>query len=266
MSSSIPDKKSDVLPDDIFSYNLDKFYDFVEQWYGNDLAQLLSFQAIRNGSHLLNTTVDDILSVLQYESEDVIKLRNLCCFQLADNRFQIRLGVKLAISNLIECLTRKYEQQRKLKRSYGQRSSSDNSVSVSSNETQLRTGAVVQPSEQHLPPTQNKMTENDHVRDIKQRVSKWWSGINDDNVSFEEGTQYILEINRSINNSYACVLSCRCGIRFKLHFTEAGIFKLSSFFRHIKEQNCAQRFSNVSIAYCESSLYDCLSHLEKCDS
>ncbi|CAF3129495.1 unnamed protein product [Rotaria socialis] len=114
MSLIIPEKQnSNSLPDDVFSYNQNKFYEFVEHWYGNDLAQLFSFQAIRNGSHLLHTTVDDILSVLQYESEDIDKLKSFCCFQLPNNRFEVRLGVKLAINNFIELLNIKQEQEKR---------------------------------------------------------------------------------------------------------------------------------------------------------
>jgi hypothetical protein len=69
MSVTIPERRnSNDLPDDIFSYNEDIFYEFVKKWYGHDLAELFTFQAIRNGSHLVNSTVEDVLSVLQYES------------------------------------------------------------------------------------------------------------------------------------------------------------------------------------------------------
>ncbi|CAF1009639.1 unnamed protein product [Rotaria magnacalcarata] len=209
----IPEKQnSNSLPDDVFSYNQNKFYEFVEHWYGNDLAQLFSFQAIRNGAHLLHTTVDDILSVLQF----------------------------------IECQTR---TRKKKKRPSGQRSSFniDTSISINQAQSQNETAILSVPSltssssdanlvGSRLIPTQNKMNEIDHILDIKNRISKWWSGIDNDNLSLEEGTHYSLKINKSINNSYTCVLSCQCGIRFKLPFIEAGFFKLSSFYRHLKEQ------------------------------
>ncbi|CAF3331063.1 unnamed protein product [Rotaria socialis] len=254
MSFIIPEKQnSNSLPDDVFRYNQNKFYEFVERWYGNDVAELFSFQAIRNGSHLLHTTVDDILSVLQYESEDIDKLKSLCCFQLSNNRFQVRLGVKLAISNFIELLNVKQEQEKKKKRSSGQHSSVNIDTPISINQTQSQNETIVSsvpsltsssndtnPVGSRLTPTQNKMNEIDHILDIKHRISKWWSGIDNDNLSLEEGTHYSLEINKSINNSYACVLSCQCGIRFKLPFIEAGFFKLSSFYRHLKEKQCVK--------------------------
>ncbi|CAF1431816.1 unnamed protein product, partial [Rotaria sp. Silwood1] len=256
----IPEKRnSNSLPDDIFSYNQDKFYEFVEHWYGNDLAQLFSFQAIRNGSHLLNTTTDDILSVLQHESEDINKLKNLCCFELANKRFEVRLGVKLAINNLIQLLSIKQEQEKKKKRSSGQHSSSsiDTSTSIdqtqSQNETKLLSATSLtssstdtNPTRSRLPLVQNKMNEMDHILDIKNRISKWWDGVDNNNNSLlDEGTQYFLEINKSINNSYTCVLSCQCGIRFKLPCTE-GLFKLSAFYRHLKEKKCTNVTENDS--------------------
>ncbi|CAF1933269.1 unnamed protein product [Rotaria magnacalcarata] len=58
------------------------------------------------------------------------------------------------------------------------------------------------------------MNEIDHILDIKNRISKWWSGIDNDNLSLEDGTHY--------------------------SFPEAGFFKLSSFYRHLKEQQCVK--------------------------
>lgn len=134
-----PEKQnSNILPNDFFRYNEKQFYEFLEHSYGNDIAQLFSFQAIRNGLHLLNTTVDEILSVLQYESEDINKLKNLCCFKLSNNRFEVRLGVKLAISNLIELVNNKRQQEKKSNRSTGQRLSYNINTltSINQNESQ----------------------------------------------------------------------------------------------------------------------------------
>jgi hypothetical protein len=46
------------LPEDIFSYSHEKFYDCVEKTYGTNLSELLSFQAIRNGANLLSASRD----------------------------------------------------------------------------------------------------------------------------------------------------------------------------------------------------------------
>ena len=54
--------------------------DLIKHSYGNDIAELLIFQPIRNESHLLITTFDDILSVLQQESDDIKQIEKLMLF------------------------------------------------------------------------------------------------------------------------------------------------------------------------------------------
>ena len=81
------------------------------------------------------------------------------------------------------------------------------------------------------------------LTDIKQRLNQWWISINsNDNVFLEECVHYFLQVNKSVNDRYACTLSCLCHTRFKLSFIPTGFFKLSSFFRHIKEKNALSNF------------------------
>ncbi len=124
-STSKPTENSNSLPDDIFNYNHNEFYEFIKETLGADLAELFNFQAIRHAAHLMDTTCDELLLILQEDSKDINNLKKLCCFQLNDNKFQVKLGVKLAINNLIQSLKVKYEQQQKKRKSSHQRSSSN---------------------------------------------------------------------------------------------------------------------------------------------
>ena len=118
MSTSIlkSTENSNSLTDDIFEYNQKEFYEFIKETSGADLAELFSFQAIRHVTHLMDTTSDEILSILQEDSKDINNLQKLRCFQLNDNKFRVKLGVKLAIGNLIRSLKIKQEQQQKKKK------------------------------------------------------------------------------------------------------------------------------------------------------
>lgn len=265
MSSTVPEKrKINGLPDDIFCYNSDQFYAFVKKSYGDDLAELFSFQAIRNGLHVLNTSPDDILLILQGESKTIDKLKNLCCFEIAENKYQIKLGVKLALNSFIESVKVKYEEQNKRKnnRSSTQRLSSRSGAATFVDQTQSQNATISAPSTVLSPSTNDTLstpsklisTKNnrnavDHIENIKQRISEWWSYNGDDNSSFEHGTHYFLEINKSLNDPYVCVLSCQCHNRFKLPFVTTGLFKLSTFYRHLKEQHCEKFSKMVSILY-----------------
>ncbi|CAF1066801.1 unnamed protein product [Rotaria sordida] len=256
MSTSISNSTnySNSLPDDIFNYNQNEFNEFIKETRGADLAELFSFQAIRHATHLIDTTCDEILSILQEDSKDINNLKKLCCFQLSDNKFRIKLGVKLAINNLIQSLKIKQEQQqqKKKKRSAQQRLLSSVNVKSLVNDTLSQdeivslestpvSSVVVDTSSTHpkVKGIQRVLDEIGHLTDIKQRLNQWWISINsNDNVFLEEGVHYFLQINKSINDKYACILSCLCHAHFKLSFMPTGFFKLSSFCRHIKEKKC----------------------------
>ncbi|CAF3202458.1 unnamed protein product [Rotaria sp. Silwood2] len=71
-SSTATETTVDVngLPEDIFSYSHEIFYEFITEKYDADLSELLTFQAIRNGRHLLSKASADILQILQEDCED----------------------------------------------------------------------------------------------------------------------------------------------------------------------------------------------------
>jgi hypothetical protein len=116
MSTSIlkSSENSNGLLDDIFNYNHNEFYQFIKETRSTDLAELFSFQATRHATHLMGTTCDEILSILQEDSKDINNLKKLCCFQLSDNKSRAKLGIKLAINNLIQLLKIKQEQKKNL--------------------------------------------------------------------------------------------------------------------------------------------------------
>ncbi|CAF1640125.1 unnamed protein product [Adineta ricciae] len=199
------------LPDDIFDYNHQIFYEFVQQKY----------------------------------------------------------GVKLAIDNLIDLLKLKVEQQRKKKRS-SKRSSKQHSSAHSSTKSAERepatqkdllltqpldfhdlsfsNAATTQPSDLHnqsiapsyLSSQKERLDELGHLADIERRLDKWWKSISDANSCLQSGTDYFVEINKSTDTTFTSVLTCHCNTKFKLPYTEAHFFKLSTFCRHFKEKHFAK--------------------------
>ncbi|CAF3298075.1 unnamed protein product [Rotaria sp. Silwood2] len=190
IAEAIVDKND--LPEDIFTYNHERFYEFIEQQYGIDLAELFRFQAIRNATHLLNTSCDDIISILQLESNDIKVLKNLCCFQIAGDKYKIKLGVKLALKNFIELVKIKQQQQQKKKKS------SIQPLSINRTQPQPQTQTLVGTSNEttdetqielptlpsipskndtsltrsRLTTLQKKLNELDHIADIENRINK----------------------------------------------------------------------------------------------
>ncbi|CAF4598059.1 unnamed protein product, partial [Rotaria sp. Silwood2] len=251
---STANRKKNILPEDIFNYNNDLFYEFIKQAYGSDIAELFSFQAIRNAALLLDTSCEDILLVLQQESDDIDALKKMCCFKVAGNKHQVKLGVKLAINNLIQSLKLKQEQSKKRKRSSNQGLSSNINAVTPINQAQIQNTVTPLKStlssssttgtssiQSALTPMQRKLDELGHTADIEERINRWWIINNDDeHASLEQGVDYFLAINKSSSNIYTCVLSCKCHTRFKLPFMTPGFFKISSSYRHLKEKQCMQ--------------------------
>jgi hypothetical protein len=191
--SSVVSRSSTVasrLPDNIFDLENDQFYEFIKSKYGNDLAQLISFRSIRNGEHLLEATIDELLLVLNEDSNEIDDLRKLCCFRVTENEFKVKLGVKLAINNLIQSLKMKLLERAKKKRRLIDQPPP---LSVRLNaETPNQTPVVDEiPSPISLfnPPLPNdlnstgsqikrlqkKSTEIAHKMDIERRMNRWWS-------------------------------------------------------------------------------------------
>ena len=261
----IPEKrKISFLPEDIFSFNPDQFYTFVRQSYGDDIAELFTFQSIRNGLHLINSSSDEILLVLQGQSKSIDRLKSLCCFEISENAYQIKLGVKLALNNFIESIKMKYaeENKRKNNRSSTRRVSSCSGSATVVDQLQSQ-NVITTPPSMILSPstddtssiqsesvsTRNKLDAVDYIDNLKQRISEWWCHNSDGDSSFEHGTHYFLEINKSLNDSYVCVLSCQCRQRFKLPFMMTGVFKLSAFFRHLKEKHSQESLKMVCFLF-----------------
>ena len=98
----------------------------------------------------------------------------------------------------------KQEQQKKRKRSSAQRSLSNSNTltSVTQTPTQFETNTSSSTSltpsisdaslaRSRFTPVQNKINEIDYIRDIEERINKWWSTTNDDNLSLVEGTHLL---------------------------------------------------------------------------
>jgi hypothetical protein len=279
------------LPHDIFTYTHKRFYDFIRQAYGDDLAELFTFQSIRSGTHLLQTSKDDILSVFQQQSTELDALKKLCCFPIDGKKHEVKLGVKLAIDNLMRKLTCKQEEEKKSKRRTSKRQllSSDNgqkaapidqiqtqatsttSTDLSLGSTSSSTPIIVSsasmithnqtfssPSSsdsnseakqtQFQSPVKSKqLTEVDHRIDLQQRITKWWNKENSDsNLSLTENTDYFLKLTKLAGQKYTVVLSCKCGTRFNLPLLVTGLFKLSSFYRHVKDAQCLKKRKMVN--------------------
>ena len=138
-STSFRNQSQSSLPDDIFSYSNEQFYDFIKKSYGDDLHDLFSFQSIRNGLHLLKTSCEEILLIFEEESEEIEELKKLCCYKTSTNQYGIKLGVKLAINSLIDLLKIKLDNSKRRRINSVKRKLSNVDASQSIDQTQSQT-------------------------------------------------------------------------------------------------------------------------------
>ena len=76
--------------DPIFNHNNQQFYDYIKQIYSDDLAGLISCAVSRNELHLVETSSDDILLIFKQEVKETNKLRELCCFKIRNDKYEIK--------------------------------------------------------------------------------------------------------------------------------------------------------------------------------
>lgn len=93
------------LPDDLFSYENDKFFDFVHRFAGDIEAEILQIQRIKNARLLL--LVPDVFSFLELECEALVNLKQRACFLTTDKRVVVKPGIKFNVELFIELVRRK---------------------------------------------------------------------------------------------------------------------------------------------------------------
>ncbi|CAF3330752.1 unnamed protein product [Rotaria socialis] len=96
------------VPDDIFSYQDEQFYDFIKKLIGQKQANLLEFQEISNADIYLHCC--NVLNILKLDSTALIPFKESLCLKLDDNSYTVLPGIKSSFSYLTELLTEKKDE------------------------------------------------------------------------------------------------------------------------------------------------------------
>ena len=91
-----------TLPDDLWSYTGDVFYDFVKKFVGQIEGEILEVQHIKSVRILLQS--HDIFSFFQINCQETYVLKKRACFIDNDKNFTIRQGIKCNIEQFIDLL------------------------------------------------------------------------------------------------------------------------------------------------------------------
>ena len=94
-----------VLPDDIFDYENEAFYNFVHNFIGSIEAEILKVQSIRNARLLL--LIPDVFSFFELECDDVIDLKKRACFIMNNNTYVVKSGIRFSIDYLFKLVRSK---------------------------------------------------------------------------------------------------------------------------------------------------------------
>ena len=96
------------MPDDIFAYQDDQFYDFIKKLIGDKQANLLAFQEISNADVYLHCC--NILNILKLDSSALIPYKESLCLKLDDNSYTALPGIKRSIPYLSDFWERKKDK------------------------------------------------------------------------------------------------------------------------------------------------------------
>lgn len=96
------------IPDDVFSYQDEQFYDFIKKIIGQKQANLLAFQEISNADIYLHCC--NVLNILKLDSITLIPYKESLCLKLDDNSYTVLPGIKSSFSYLTELLTKKKDE------------------------------------------------------------------------------------------------------------------------------------------------------------
>ena len=100
------------IPDDVFSYQNEQFYDFVREYIGQKQAILLAFQEISNANIFLNC--GSALNILELDSAALISYKESFCLKFNDNSYTVLPGIESSFSYLTKLLTKKRDEMARI--------------------------------------------------------------------------------------------------------------------------------------------------------
>ncbi|CAF4664985.1 unnamed protein product [Rotaria sp. Silwood2] len=117
MDENNPAYDVSVLPDDVFTYCGDKFFQLVHTLVGNDIVDILKIQSINSTQSFINTK--DVLAIFQLHCPDLLQIKERLCFKLSNGNFIIKIGIKSSLKYLTAIFKLKQNQNEPQARTHG---------------------------------------------------------------------------------------------------------------------------------------------------
>ena len=219
------------LPSNIMDLRDEAFYDFIRQFSGKRVAELLAFQECNGVDSFLGCK--DVTAVLHLKSDQINDLKNKMSITLSDGSVALLPGIESSISSLIKLLKKKREEINKQAQRLQSITSSVLSAPTTTSSVLPTTGVLIyqpsihtsSPSDAPIPanssnsPSLNfSATPNPLTYEISSRISatitNWLKDkqreLNLINISFQQGIDFHVELNQRRDG---VIMRCKCGMK-----------------------------------------------------
>ncbi|CAM4842019.1 unnamed protein product [Rotaria magnacalcarata] len=98
-----------VLPDDVFTYCGDKFFQLVLTLVGSDIVEILKIQSINSTQSFINT--ENALSIFQLNIPELSLIKERSCFKLSNGDFVTKIGIENGLKYLTSIIKLKQNEQ-----------------------------------------------------------------------------------------------------------------------------------------------------------
>lgn len=209
------------IPINIMDLRDDAFYDFIRQFSGKKVAELLAFQECNGVDSFLGC--EDVTAILQLKSEQLNDLKKNTCIILSDGSAVLLPGLESSINNLKKILKKKREELNK----QSERLHSINSSILSATNTTIMAPTPTIPSlldpltctssHTHLL-SDSQGPFNSLTKQIKDRITRtiidWLEKnkheLNLLNTNLREGIDFQLALNKREDG---ILMICKCGTK-----------------------------------------------------
>ncbi|CAF1198443.1 unnamed protein product [Rotaria sp. Silwood1] len=239
------------LPFNIMDLRDEAFYDFIRQFAGRKVAELMSFQECNSVDSFLGC--NDIFAILHLDSDEIFNLKKSICITLNDGSIYLLPGVEASVNNLTKLFKKKREEL--LKQSQRRQSITIASVSSVPNimSTNLATPPVIVDNysinsstsnissdlNQGISPAMTHLLTYEIKSRIVNTVIEWLKQNSEKlslvNMNFQEDIDFKVELN---NSQDGIIIRCKCGTKHAIG-QGRGVLVFSNIYRHFKSQKCS---------------------------
>ncbi|CAF4070154.1 unnamed protein product [Rotaria sp. Silwood2] len=231
--------RSSIVPNNVFYFENDEFFEFVRSFSGEKLAILLQFQEITNVQCFLDC--DDPFEILSFDSDDLLDLKKKLCVKLNNNSFAILPGIKSKMKLLKNALTKKRNQFRRESSKTAPDIVAINntpSIILTAENLTYSSNSFAQPPVNISSSSAVTLNINDEQKQhIIHLLNEWCEKIKEDSsqqhIKLKEGVDYELIVDCMSNKA---LIKCQCGTSTTLG-KKNNIYILSNFIRHITKPN-----------------------------